>query len=511
MTAVRKLEPKRDPRSRSVEQPDREVPAQPEAAPARAVVDIQPPKVRRGAAAQAAEAPQLERSRDLSRLAQHGWIAGLAGCVVVITMGYLAARGGGVAGGFGVVPGSPDANLSMAFVLVVCALVMFAVELVVRLRVDRGRVLSIADDLREGRVRRFVGRCLLVYGIELGLLTAALFAFRHLNEYGYARNNAYYRPWFAVMESFRTVYLWIGLPYVLLTRALQHDPKADKKQAAFTVMKAARHLVAALAALARRPVAAPPPFERGDKSAILGLGVKFFFVPLMTVFFADQFTSLTKNWTFVLEHMGSGRRMSIREFHDVAYSVIFAIDVGLAWGGYVLSSRWIKNTLYSVEPTLLGWMVALLCYPPFNRVFGFYLSTPGENQFFGIKSQPAVYALAVGSVLSFIIYTSATVVFGLRFSNLTHRGIITTGPYSVVRHPAYAAKNFSWWCVMAPFAFYQLGQGYSTTLLLQIVGMVALSGMYAMRALTEERHLKQDPEYRAYMKKVPWRFIPGLV
>jgi protein-S-isoprenylcysteine O-methyltransferase Ste14 len=80
-----------------------------------------------------------------------------------------------------------------------------------------------------------------------------------------------------------------------------------------------------------------------------------------------------------------------------------------------------------------------------------------------------------------------------------------------VRHPAYAAKNFSWWCVMFPVALYQAGAQKSAAPLLQVLGLVGLTFIYYMRARTEEKHLRKDPEYRAYMKKVPWRFIPGVV
>ncbi len=143
--------------------------------------------------------------------------------------------------------------------------------------------------------------------------------------------------------------------------------------------------------------------------------------------------------------------------------------MGLAWCGYVVSSRWIKNTLFSTEPTFLGWAVALLCYPPINRTLGVYYGTPGENGFFGIPIPGVVTFFALCSILSFTVYTSATVMFGLRFSNLTHRGIVTTGPYALVRHPAYASKNFSWWCVMLPYALYEIYSKRSPAPLLQVV------------------------------------------
>ena len=301
---------------------------------------------------------------------------------------------------------------------------------------------------------------------------------------------------------------------MVLTRALQHDPKADRKQPAFLLWKALRHAGALLTRVVGGKNAGPvEPFDRYDRTAILGTLVKAFYVPLMTVFFADQFGSLVKNYAFVFDRLfGEVRKpIPIRDAYNVAESVIFSIDVGLAWAGYTLSSRWIKNTMWSVEPTLVGWAVALLCYPPFNRTFGLYFNTPGESAFFAITYRPVVVLFASFSIASFAVYSAATVFFGLRFSNLTHRGIITTGPYAHIRHPAYAAKNFSWWCVMLPYIVWEGVSKGSAGVLVQLVGLVALSGLYYLRAITEERHLSKDPEYRAYMQKVPWRFIPGVV
>jgi protein-S-isoprenylcysteine O-methyltransferase Ste14 len=36
------------------------------------------------------------------------------------------------------------------------------------------------------------------------------------------------------------------------------------------------------------------------------------------------------------------------------------------------------------------------------------------------------------------------------------------------------------------------------------------SFIYFLRAVTEERHLSSDPDYLAYCKRVPYRFIPGV-
>lgn len=452
---------------------------------------------------------KLDRSPDVSRLSRHSYLAGLAGMIVILGGGYLAARRGALDNGWGLGSGPHDTHRSMALVLLVCSVVMFLVELAIRFDVDKGRLIKIAPDLKEGNYGRFLGLCLLVYGVELGIITVVFGFFHTASEYGF-RNNAggYYKPWFAVMDIIRQIYLYGGLPYVLFTRALQHSPKSDRKQAAFTVMKAARH---AYAFFTRRDRAELPPFDRYDKSAILGLCVKGFYVPLMTVFFADQFLHLVKNFSWMAGPNFALANVNLRDVHNVSHSFIFAVDVGLAWCGYVVSSRWIKNTMFSVEPTFVGWFVAIACYPPHNRLLGVYYGTPGEDAFFGIPDHRVVTFFCILSILSFCVYTSATVVFGLRFSNLTHRGIITTGPYAYIRHPAYASKNFSWWCVMLPFALYQIWSTRTWEPCLQIAGMFLMSFVYYWRAITEERHLSRDPEYRKYMQKVPWRFIPGVL
>jgi protein-S-isoprenylcysteine O-methyltransferase Ste14 len=458
--------------------------------------------------------PKLDRSRDVSRLSRHSYLAGFAGTITVLGMGYLASRRKMLTEGWklpwGLSSGELDVHRSMAFVLLVCSIVMFAVELGIRYDVDRGRIIKVAPELKDGRYGLFLGKCLLIYAVELGMISLALLFYRTALEYGFQTNaNGYYRPWFAVMDTFRNIYLYGALPYILLTRALQHAPSSDRKQGAFTMVKLAR---LAFAKVTRADDAEIPPFDGYDKSALLGVCVKLFFVPLMTCFFVDQFTHLIKNFDYL---RGENINFGLRDFHNVSYTVIFSVDVGLAWCGYVVTSRWIKNTLFSTEPTWEGWCVALLCYPPINRTLGNYYPAPGETGFFSIPNQQVVTFFAICSVLSFTVYTAATVMFGLRFSNLTHRGIITTGPYALIRHPAYASKNFSWWCVMLPYAIYEIWLNRGTDRqflpLQQIFGMVIMSGLYYRRAITEEKHLSRDPEYRIYMKKVPYRFIPGVL
>src|SRR3546814_10067667 len=43
-------------------------------------------------------------------------------------------------------------------------------------------------------------------------------------------------------------------------------------------------------------------------------------------------------------------------------------------------------------------------------------------------------AWGIALVLLTAVYSWATMAFGIRFSNLTHRGVITHGPYAFTRH-----------------------------------------------------------------------------
>ncbi|KMS55136.1 hypothetical protein V474_19020 [Novosphingobium barchaimii LL02] len=94
------------------------------------------------------------------------------------------------------------------------------------------------------------------------------------------------------------------------------------------------------------------------------------------------------------------------------------------------------------------------------------------------------------------IYAWATFAFGLRFSNLTYRGVLTNGPYRFTRHPAYLSKNLFWWTSTLPFI---VTNGSLTDAVRNTVLLGVVSGIYYWRARTEEAHLLgEDAKYREY-------------
>jgi protein-S-isoprenylcysteine O-methyltransferase Ste14 len=79
------------------------------------------------------------------------------------------------------------------------------------------------------------------------------------------------------------------------------------------------------------------------------------------------------------------------------------------------------------------------------------------------------------------------------------RGLVTWGPYAVVRHPVYAS-----------YLLIQSGYLLQSISLRNALVMVLASGCNAGRALMEERLLARSPAYGAYRRRVLWRLVPGL-
>ncbi len=180
--------------------------------------------------------------------------------------------------------------------------------------------------------------------------------------------------------------------------------------------------------------------------------------------------------------------------------LLFLIDVQIAMVGYLVTLKPLDAQIRSANPHFAGWLAALICYPPFILMgdggpLNYHQNTGDWAMWLG--AYPALlWVWGVLLVLLTGIYAWATVAFGLRFSNLTYRGVLTNGPYRFTRHPAYLSKNLFWWCSTMPFIA-------TSGSLVDVVRNTALMGLvsavYYWRAKTEELHLgAEDPKYRAY-------------
>ncbi len=449
-------------------------------------------------------------------ITDYAWVCGLAGAITVILLAVFynlthALENGVTLPGLQLTDNRRD---SILLALIIVAAVMLTVELIRLWLRDRDNFFHIHPHLKKRRYGAFLGEALGNWILYLILLGLAVLFFRTANEYGYANQNEYYQAWFRFLDLAWSAYLWGGLPYVLVTRAIKHDFESDRRDFSTLTLRVLCFLASCLPGCKRFR----PEFNETDKKAARGLLVKFFFTPLMTVFFSDQFPHLVNNIGFVagaIPGMIVNGNYSHNQFNidlfNVGLSFIFSVDVALAWVGYTISSRWVNNSTVSAEPTILGWLVCLACYPPFQRILGVYYAAPSERDILQFSNQWIVTVFAFMMLFSYFVYMAATLWFGVRFSNLTNRGIIRKGPYALIRHPAYASKNFSWWCVMFPVVVYNAMYTGIGVAAVQIVGLVFMTWLYYMRALTEERHLSVDPYYQEYCRQVKYRFIPGII
>jgi protein-S-isoprenylcysteine O-methyltransferase Ste14 len=119
----------------------------------------------------------------------------------------------------------------------------------------------------------------------------------------------------------------------------------------------------------------------------------------------------------------------------------------------------------------------------------------------GISATGLLFDLAIAIELIGIAFTQISRIYlGRRFGLLpANRGIVSGGPFRWMRHPIYSG-----WLVLT-IGFLM---AYPTP---RNIGMLFLSLPFLVwRMDLEEEHLNEDPEYRAYAAKTPYRLIPRI-
>jgi protein-S-isoprenylcysteine O-methyltransferase Ste14 len=116
---------------------------------------------------------------------------------------------------------------------------------------------------------------------------------------------------------------------------------------------------------------------------------------------------------------------------------------------------------------------------------------------------PHLWMLRSAQVITFAALALATISLvnlGRSFGILIAvRRIKTGGLYAIVRHPMYFTD-----------ILWRVGMILKNPCALNAVIVVVSSAAYVYRALLEEEFLGHRPEYQEYMKRVKYRFIPGL-
>lgn len=344
-------------------------------------------------------------------------------------------------------------------------------------------------------VDRLFRRALVRYGIWLAVFYGGLtFYESHPYYQAYERNSQF-------LNALFDAYLRFGLLYFFLTLKCKASRVEDFYDPAVRLLLIAKTLaLAALTARWRRRARSVLRNKTNIKT-LLNLVVRGYFIPVMVV---QVYTGLRDGVALADTALAGTSLLATLGWMT---ALLWLADSLSASTGYALESRWMENRSRSVDLTVSGWVICLSCYPPLNQVTGTLFA-------FGptvVSSDPAALIIPSLGLLYFLKVLEVIVLSALVYSdlslgpsgvNITLKKVQARGPYAIVRHPATVCKLTFWW---VQSLFYV---GFWTPEM--VFGHLMWNVIYILRALSEERHLKQFPEYREYMQKVRYRFIPGV-
>ncbi|KAF5346592.1 hypothetical protein D9758_013449 [Tetrapyrgos nigripes] len=132
-----------------------------------------------------------------------------------------------------------------------------------------------------------------------------------------------------------------------------------------------------------------------------------------------------------------------------------------------------------------------------------------------------VVLLIVSGLLRYLCYRELGRHFTFEVSLLQGHKLVTTGPYSFVRHPGYTATSLFFSGLLCTITASGPGVDYNTTLVAVFwLSGIAISILYLAAVLRTQmdRMKKEDAilkrefgkEWVEWEKRVPWRLVPGL-
>jgi protein-S-isoprenylcysteine O-methyltransferase Ste14 len=167
----------------------------------------------------------------------------------------------------------------------------------------------------------------------------------------------------------------------------------------------------------------------------------------------------------------------------------------LIGGAFFIEQAWfvvaflIRRPPQAVSRHLGSWLLAA------GGTFGGVLFRPaGVHPQWGVETGLGLQVLGLAIVMSSLLALGRS--FGFVAAD---RGLVTRGPYAVIRHPVYAA-----------YLLIQSGYLLQSMSLWNVAVLVFATGCNIGRCIAEERVLAASSAYEDYQRRVRRRLVPGL-
>jgi protein-S-isoprenylcysteine O-methyltransferase Ste14 len=340
-------------------------------------------------------------------------------------------------------------------------------------------------------------RALARYAVWLTIIFLGSVVYRNLPYYGDAQFTAN----FLFFDQLLYAVAIFGIPYFALTLIIKSSPKEDFYDPAVRIIHIAKQLLRHLGS--EEQESSPRRVFRNvyNRKVLLNLVVRFYFIPVMIV----QVLSNLLMSTNLLDQAHTG--WTLWYVLTLISAVLWLMDIINASVAYCFESRWLENRSRSIDLTFTGWLVCLACYQPLNQATGYafffapFVAT-GNPQDLVYNDSGLLLTIKILEIVFLASHIYSGTSLGPSVANITLKRLQTRGPFGLVRHPGTTTKLLFW---LSQSMFYR-----NFWTLKVVFGYLMWAAIYIARALTEERHLKQFPEYREYMRKVKHRFLPWL-
>ena len=301
---------------------------------------------------------------------------------------------------------------------------------------------------------------------------------------------------------FFQLYLMFGLPYFFVTLIFKSSAKEDFYDPAIRIIHIFKQIFLRIFQRNKSRAIFGVLKKQYNKKVLLNLLMRGYFIPFMVI---QVYVNINDSIVYSDNNFRGYDLLTILMWTS---AILWLTDTLNASMSYCIESRWIENRSRSIDMTAGGWLVCLACYAPLNNItgslfpFGPFAASKYPDSIF-IQDITFIYFIKILEITVLIFHVYADCSLGPSIANITFKKLQTRGLYGIIRHPGTTFKLLLWW-VQAGFyrEFWRIDF---------LFGHLMWNLLYILRAITEERHLGKFEEYREYMKKVKYRFIPWVV